>query len=247
MQVEKDYSDIEELQEGYEDNKRIEKQTRLNFMRKVYGIVSLQLSLTTIFVILSQYKPIKNEMLKVYTQNYNSMDTIYILSSLLSLISMIVLVCCFPKQFPINYILLFSFTFFESICISFITIQYNLLSIILALGITSACAIGLTFYALTTKKDFTIYGGVLCAALFMFIFGGIIAYFIGLNSDNIILSIIGGIIFSVYLVFDTQLISGNFGKKYSIDDYMIAAINIYLDLINLFIYILKIVGKKYKK
>ena len=91
MQVEKDNSDIEELQEGYEDNKRIEKQTRLNFMRKVYGIVSLQLSLTTIFVILSQYKPIKNEMLKVYTQNYNSMDTIYILSSLLSLISMIVL------------------------------------------------------------------------------------------------------------------------------------------------------------
>ena len=256
MQVEKDY---EELDQDIEENKVIQKITRQNFMKKVYGIVTFQLSLTTIFVILSQYKPIKNEMLKIYTQNYNSMDSIYIICSLLSLISFIILICCVPRKFPINYILLISYTFFQSICISFITIQYNLLSIILALGITSACAIGLTFYALTTKKDFTIYGGVLCAAtkrdftfcggflfasLFMFIIGGIITYFLGFNSDNLISCIIGGVIFSAYLVFDTQLISGEFGNKYSIDDYMIAALNIYLDLINMFIYILKIFGNK---
>ena len=246
MQVEKDYPDYEELQQNEEDEKRFEKQARLNFMRKVYGIVSLQLSLTTIFVLLSQYKPIKNEMLKFYTQNYSSMDVIYMTSFLLSIISLIVLMCCFPRKFPINYILLLSFTFFESVCISFITIQYNLVSIILALGITSACSIGLTFYALTTKKDFTVFNGLLCAVLFMFIFGVIIGYYMGIDTDNIIWSIIGGIIFSVYLVFDTQLISGEFGKKYSIDDYIIAAINIYLDIINLFIYILKIIGKKQK-
>ena len=91
MQVEKDY---EELDQDIEENKVIQKITRQNFMKKVYGIVTFQLSLTTIFVILSQYKPIKNEMLKIYTQNYNSMDSIYIICSLLSLISFIILICC---------------------------------------------------------------------------------------------------------------------------------------------------------
>ena len=241
MQVEKDY---EELDQVIEENKVIQKITRQNFMKKVYGIVTFQLSLTTIFVILSQYKPIKNEMLKIYTQNYNSMDSIYIICSLLSLISFIILICYVPRKFPINYILLISYTFFESICISFITIQYNLISIILSLGITSACAIGLTIYALTTKRDFTFCGGFLFASLFMFIIGGIITYFLGFNSDNLISCIIGGVIFSAYLVFDTQLISGEFGNKYSIDDYMIAALNIYMDLINMFIFILKIFGNK---
>lgn len=54
---------------------------------------------------------------------------------------------------------------------------------------------------------------------------------------------IGALIFSLYIVYDTQLMMG--GKhKYALspEEYIFAALNLYLDIINLFRYILLIVG-----
>jgi FtsH-binding integral membrane protein len=47
--------------------------------------------------------------------------------------------------------------------------------------------------------------------------------------------------FSCYIVYDTQLIVGGFHKKYqfAIDDIVLATLSIYLDIINLFLYILE--------
>ena len=56
----------------------------------------------------------------------------------------------------------------------------------------------------------------------------------------------GALIFSLYIVYDTQLMMG--GKhKYALDpeEYIFAALNIYLDIVNLFMYILMIVGGNY--
>ena len=62
--------------------------------------------------------------------------------------------------------------------------------------------------------------------------------------NDVIFSSISLLIFSLYLIYDTQLIYSKFGTEYKIDDNIIAVIHIYLDIINLFIEILKIVGKK---
>jgi hypothetical protein len=53
----------------------------------------------------------------------------------------------------------------------------------------------------------------------------------------------GALVFSLYIVYDTQLMIG--GKhKYSLspEEYVFASLNLYLDIINLFLYILMIVG-----
>jgi len=55
--------------------------------------------------------------------------------------------------------------------------------------------------------------------------------------------VIGVCLFSVYLIYDTQLILGEFGRKISVDDYVFAAIALYLDIIRLFVYILNLVGR----
>jgi hypothetical protein len=47
---------------------------------------------------------------------------------------------------------------------------------------------------------------------------------------------IGALIFSLYLVFDTYMIL----NKLSPDQYIMAALNLYLDIINLFLYILEV-------
>lgn len=54
---------------------------------------------------------------------------------------------------------------------------------------------------------------------------------------------VGALIFSLYIVYDTQMMMG--GKhKYSLspEEYIFAALNLYLDIINLFRYVLCIVG-----
>ena len=53
----------------------------------------------------------------------------------------------------------------------------------------------------------------------------------------------GALVFMIYIVYDTQLMIG--GKhKYSLDpeEYVFAALNLYLDIINLFLYLLSIIG-----
>ncbi len=54
---------------------------------------------------------------------------------------------------------------------------------------------------------------------------------------------LGALVFSLYLVYDTQLMMG--GKhKYALDpeEYIFAALNLYLDIVQLFMYILMIIG-----
>ena len=61
---------------------------------------------------------------------------------------------------------------------------------------------------------------------------------------NMIYCAIGVLIFSMYVVYDTQLIIGGKHKKFqfSVDDYIFAALALYLDIINLFLYILALLG-----
>ncbi|XP_047534996.1 uncharacterized protein LOC125069520 [Vanessa atalanta] len=72
---------------------------------------------------------------------------------------------------------------------------------------------------------------------------GILAIIFRSNILNILYAAAGALIFSLYLVYDTQLMMG--GKhKYSIspEEYIFAALNLYLDIVNIFLFILTIIG-----
>ena len=53
----------------------------------------------------------------------------------------------------------------------------------------------------------------------------------------------GAVIFSLYIIYDTQIMLGG-NHKYSLspEEYIFAALNLYLDIINLFLYLLSIFG-----
>lgn len=63
------------------------------------------------------------------------------------------------------------------------------------------------------------------------------------NILSLVYASLGALLFSFYLVYDTQLMMG--GKhKYALspEEYIFAALNLYLDIINIFLYILTIIG-----
>ena len=55
------------------------------------------------------------------------------------------------------------------------------------------------------------------------------------------------IVVGMYLVYDTQLIMGKFGVAYSVDDYIFATLEIYMDIIRLFLLILRMVAKAQRR
>ncbi len=52
------------------------------------------------------------------------------------------------------------------------------------------------------------------------------------------------VIYSVYLVVDTQLVLGGKNRSLQMDDYILGATIIYVDIISLFLKILRLLGKK---
>merc|ERR1712048_325189 len=110
----------------------------------------------------------------------------------------------------------------------------------------------LTAYACTTKTDFTGMGPYLFAALFgLIMFGLFVMIFSwiwpGMYSiAHMIYAALGAILFSFYIVYDTQLIVGGDHKKhqFSVDDYAFAALDLYLDIINLFLMLLSLFGSR---
>jgi len=146
------------------------------------------------------------------------------------------------KKAGLNLVMLFVFTFLTGLTLT------PLLSAILAMPagasiITNAFLLtgvafgGLSLFAINTKRDFTTMGKILFISLIVMIVAGIINIFLGSPLLQTILAGAGAILFSIFILFDTQnIIRGNF------DSPVEAAIALYLDVLNLFISLLQILG-----
>jgi protein lifeguard len=142
-----------------------------------------------------------------------------------------------------NFIFLAIFTIAQSFLLGCMSATYEPDAIFMAVGITAAVCFGLTIFAFQTKWDFTVMGGVLFVAVIILMIFGIVAMFFPGKTIKLVYASLGALLFCVYLIYDTQLMMG--GKhKYSIspEEYIFAALNLYLDIVNIFIYILTIIG-----
>lgn len=159
--------------------------------------------------------------------------------------TIISLMCCqnLSREVPINYILLIIFTLAESYIIVVYTSSLDPKLVYIALGLTVLVSFSLSLFAFQTKIDFTVFGGFLFVVLIIFTVVTIVAIFFHNYLTKIIISSIGVILFSLYLIYDTQLMIGG-DHKYSIspEDYILATLTLYLDIINIFIYILSIIA-----
>jgi len=146
------------------------------------------------------------------------------------------------KKVPTNYILLAAFTFCEAYVVAFCTATVNNPETVVAAAFMTAGIVGgLTLYAMTTKSDFTVCGGSLFMIGAAFIMFGLFSFMFG-PTMRLVYCTLGVILFGFYLVVDTQLVLG--GKRYSLDkdEYIFGAIILYLDILNIFLYLLQILA-----
>ena len=213
----------------------IDKIIRIGFIRKVYGVLLVQLIITFGICCLSFIEKIRDFV--------SSHTLIYYLVAIVAFILIIILSCFkkVAKKVPINYILLFVWTLCEGYLLLTLCSYYSFKIVLMALGLTVGITVGLTIYACKTKTDFTMCGGLLFCFLIGFIFFGLFGFWFG-KWVYTLYCFLGVLLFSVYLIYDTQLVLKKFGVGYDIDDYVFAALSIYIDIINIFIYILSLLG-----
>jgi len=216
-----------------------DKAVRRGFIRKVYGILMLQLILTG--GIIGAFMGIKP--LRLYTMEN---QWIYWCAFGVMLVCMIAMVCCegARRKAPTNFIFLGVFTAAEGLMLGSVCVYFQADAVLIAVGICAAVTLALTLFAFQTKIDFTNCGGMLCALVMILCLAGLLMCFMPYNKWAMIgYGSAGALIFSLYIVYDTQLMMG--GKhKYSLspEEYVFASLNLYLDIINLFLYILMIIG-----
>ena len=98
----------------------------------------------------------------------------------------------------------------------------------------------LSLYAAVSKRDFSAWGSFFIVGLWVLIATSILNFFFHSAIASLWISAATVLVFSGLLVFDTWrlLRSGQYGP----DDYVPAAVNIYLDLLNMFLAILSLLG-----
>ena len=109
----------------------------------------------------------------------------------------------------------------------------------LSLVLTAAVFVSLTFYVMTTKKDFSFLGGALFSGLIILLVWSFMnsLFDFGLGAGgHTVFSLMGALLFVGYILYDTSMLLHYYGP----DDYIMAAIALYLDIVNLFLYLLEL-------
>ena len=238
---ENDYSPL--LEDKEEDNNfsedQITRKLRKGFIAKVFGIVLYQIIIVFLVVLLGFFN--------ITFRRWLLTSTLGLILSVIISLSCLLIPICFPivyEKVPTNYILLTIFTLSDGWIVADFTVQYTATSVLTALFLTIVMVSCITIYAFKTKTDFTVFGGVLFTALILLIVCGIILIFVRIRILYLVYIYGGLILFCFYLLYDVQLLIGNGENKFDDDDYILAAINIYIDIIAIFIRILAIIGTK---
>ena len=206
---------------------------RMQFIRKVYSILTVQILLTTALSALSFF----SAGYKSWIQSNSWMMWI----SLFGAIGFMLLTFWKRKSYPTNMIFLTGFTALEAYSISVITSFYDSRIVIQALVITLAIFFFLTAFAMQSKYDFTSWAPYLFGSLWiMIIFGFMAAFFPGGKTVELVYGAAAALLFSGYILVDTQMVM----RHYHVEEEIAAAISLYLDVINLFLAILRILNSQ---
>jgi FtsH-binding integral membrane protein len=145
------------------------------------------------------------------------------------------------SEFPLNIGLVLLFNFAMGVMISptlFIFGQRQPGLIAQAATLTIGAFGILTLYAFVSRRDFSAWGSFLIVGLWVLIGTMLLNMFFQSTAIDLWLASVTVLLFSGLLVFDTWRLRNFYGP----DEYVGAAVQIYLDLLNMFMAILRIIG-----
>ena len=145
-------------------------------------------------------------------------------------------------------ILFWVFATVMGLSLSTIFLVYNLPSIATTFFATAASFASLSLWGYTTKKDLSAMGTFLVMGLFGLIVAMVINLFLRSDTFDLAISALGVLIFAGLTAWDTQKIKSMYfavaGTDYHGKAKIMGALTLYLDFINMFLFLLRFMGNR---
>ncbi|XP_040899380.1 protein lifeguard 1 isoform X1 [Toxotes jaculatrix] len=224
---------------GLEDSGFSDAAIRRGFIRKVYLTLMIQLLVTVgIICAFLYWDTLRRWVWANYWFSYSMMAAVMVL--------IVVLSCCdnLRRQVPLNFIALGLFTIAEGLMLGSVAVYFAAEAVLWAMGATALVSFALSLFAMQSKWDFTAANGSLWVFAWTLFSFALLCAILRSQYLYILYACLGTLLFSLYLVFDTQLILGGKHRKYEVspEEYVFAALNLYLDIVSLFLLLLQLIG-----
>uniref|UniRef100_A0AAY4D747 Uncharacterized protein n=1 Tax=Denticeps clupeoides TaxID=299321 RepID=A0AAY4D747_9TELE len=196
---------------------------RMDFLRKVYTILTMQIFLTTGVSALFMFC----EPIKTFVHASPSVVLVSAVGSLVLIFALFI----YRHQHPVNLYLLLGFTLLEAVSVATAVTFYEYSIVLQAFILTCAVFAGLTAYTFQSKRDFSKMGLFFSNKFFF-------------NNDTVelVYAAAGAFLFCGFIIYDTHLLM----HQLSPEEHVLASINLYLDIVNLFLHILRILNSMKK-
>ncbi|CAD6889193.1 unnamed protein product [Tilletia controversa] len=200
------------------------------FLRKVYTTLFLQLLGTTVVGALLSRPAVADWL---HENSWAMISPLF-----LSMVAMIGVYALRHKH-PWNLVLLATFTLLEALSLGAVVSYVDQVVVLQAMIITCFAFVGLTLITLQSRWDFESMGSWLFGGLLILVGAGFVQIFLPFSRTlDLVMAGAGTVLFSLYIVYDTSVIL----KRLSPEDWVLANLSLYLDIINLFINILRILN-----
>ncbi|RVE57738.1 hypothetical protein OJAV_G00202220 [Oryzias javanicus] len=211
------------------------------FIRKVYLILAAQLSFTfTVVAVFTFVDPVRQFVIRY--------PGIYWASLAVYFVVYCILICLKEprRRFPWNLLLLGIFTLALSYMAGTISSYYETKAVFIAMGITAVVCVAVTVFCFQTKVDLTSCSGLLCiSGVLLMIVGIVTAVVLSFQYVpwlHMLYAAIGAVVYTLFLVYNTQLLIGNRELSISPEEYVFGALSLYVDIVHIFLFILQVSG-----
>jgi len=219
-----------------------------SYMLKVYNLMALGLAITGVAAYLGFNFAVQNNQLTQF-------GVLLFQSPLRWVVILAPLAAVFFLSFRINRMSVAAaqttfwvYAALVGLSLSSIFLVYTQSSITQTFFVTAASFGALSLYGYTTKRDLSAMGSFLIMGLFGLIIASIVNIFLGSSALQFAISVIGVLIFAGLTAYDTQRIKELYyeadGAEVMGRKAIMGALTLYLDFINLFMFLLQFMGNR---
>lgn len=223
--------------------------TMADYSRRIFGWMGAGLTLTfviafamMVFLTSGTYEETYNKIVDFIPVFYVGIGVEIILAIVLSF---------FVRKLPssVSLVLFVVYSVCNGVTITPMLVLYGAETAVYAFAAAAVLFISFAIYGMVTKRDLSKLGPILMIGLFVLIGYSLLAMLFGMSPNSLIISLIGIAIFIGFTAYDTRKIKTGY-EQFGSDEEMLRksavnlALELYLDFINLFIYLLRLMGSR---
>lgn len=221
------------------------KAIRANFISKVYSILFFQLLFASALIAWFTF----HEPTKSY---FKQTGALWLYAALaVGMIVYFILICIEStrRSFPMNFILLALLTVAYGLIAAIMSARFSAVTVLCAFGATAFATLSIIILAKFSPFDLTTCGcGLFVLGLIHLVVSLLLIIILVpmgyANTSALIIAGLGAFLISLYMMFDLQLIMGGRSAELSPEEYILAAVLLYIDIIQLFQYMLILFGSR---